>query len=40
MYVLFIVDKVNYCGLNKKKKKRKTQRRNANASFIAIQMGT
>ena len=38
-YALFTVDKVNYCGL-KKKKKIKTQRRNADATFIAIQTVT
>ena len=35
-YALFTVDKVNYCGLENKKKKKK----NADASFIAIQTGT
>ena len=40
MDILFTVDKVNYCGLNKKKKKkreRKTQCKNAEAKIIAIQ---
>ena len=38
---LFTVDKVNYCGLNqKKKKKRKTQLQNVDAGIIAIQTAT
>ena len=36
-YALFTVDKVNNCGLEKKKKKRKTWRRNVDVSFIANQ---
>ena len=40
MDALFTVDKVNYCGLNqkKKKKKRNTQLQNVDAGIIAIQM--
>ena len=37
---LFTVDKVNYCGLNLKKRERKTQCRNIDARIIAIQTGT
>ena len=39
-YTLFTVDKVNYCGLEKKKKKRKTWRRNVDVGFIANQTVT
>ena len=39
-HALFTVDKVNYCGLKKKKKKRKTWRRNVDMGFIANQIVT
>ena len=41
-YALFTVDKVIFCGLEKKKKKkkRKTWRRNVDVSFIANQTVT
>ena len=38
-YALFTADKVNYCGLEREKKKKK-QRWNADATFIAIQTVT
>ena len=40
MYELFTVDKVNYCGLKKKKKKEKNAEEKRNATFIAIQTVT
>ena len=41
-YALFTVDKVNYCGLEKKKKKKKRKpwRRNVDVGFIANQTVT
>ena len=35
MYVLFIIDKVNYCGLNKKKKREK--RRGETQTPVSLQ---
>ena len=43
MNALFTVDKVNYCGLNqkkRKKKKRKMQLQNVDAGIISIQTVT
>ena len=37
---LFTVDKLNYCGLNKKKKEEKNTVKNVDARIIAIQTST